>query len=484
MFLPFTNYRLIHSTFKYYSQMATSSNNKILIPPISVRGMVKLEKEKFRKLVQFPSIKIPKKLVNRILGLSFYNNYRLECLPRLKTFRNSESDDFKRLLFDPDKLSEAKEEQKEEIIKQIEGQINSKVEFENFSYQMEYDDWNTKNCLKAILPEDIECSGFEQCGHIIHLNLRGKLLSYRFVIGQILLDKIPRARTVINKLDILTNDYRIMDVELLAGEADYATELMENGIRYKLDYSKVFWNSRLITVHEKTVAQFDSNSVVFDVFAGIGPFILPAVKTKNVIKAYANDLNPDAIDFLKKNAKLNKANRIEGFVLDGAKFIQKIIPEKIILHCKEWEKDEELDKSTKYTFHVVMNLPGYSAEHLPYFNDFLGKFEEIRPLFENNFCSILVHCHFFVKADDDLPLSWYDKEARRIICEKMGIEDLEIKELFFNRKVSGRKNMYCARICLPVEYICKTNEKINGSFLEKFVEDDEEIFQIKRKKIA
>ena len=71
---------------------------------------------------------------------------------------------------------------------------------------------------------------------------------------------------------------------------------------------QVFWNSRLNTVHAKTVSQFDENSVVFDIFSGIGPFVLPAVKTKNVIKAYANDLNPSAIDFLKQNAKLNKAS--------------------------------------------------------------------------------------------------------------------------------------------------------------------------------
>jgi len=59
---------------------------------------------------------------------------------------------------------------------------------------MEYEDWTTKNCLKAILPENVEFSGFEQCGHIIHLNLREKLLPFRFVIGRILLDKIQRTR--------------------------------------------------------------------------------------------------------------------------------------------------------------------------------------------------------------------------------------------------------------------------------------------------
>uniref|UniRef100_A0A915N675 tRNA (guanine(37)-N1)-methyltransferase n=1 Tax=Meloidogyne javanica TaxID=6303 RepID=A0A915N675_MELJA len=368
--------------------MATSLN-KILSPPTSVKGMMELEKDKFRKLVELPSIKIPTKLVNRIVGLPLFNKYRLECLPRLKK------------------------------------QINSKVEFEKFCYLMEYEDWTTKNCLKAILPENVEFSGFEQCGHIIHLNLREKLLPFRFVIGKILLDKIQRTRTVINKLDSLTHDYRIMDVELLAGDADYATEVTENGIRYKLDYSKVFWNSRLITVHSKTVEQFDQNSVVFDVFCGIGPFILPAVKLKNVIKAYGNDLNPSAIDFLKQNAKLNKISedKIEGFVLNGAEFIQKIIPDKIYFHCKELENE----KLTNLVFHVVMNLPGYSAEHLLYFCGFLSKFEEIRNLFENNSFSILVHCHFFVKGHDDVPMSWYDKEAKRIVCEKMGMEDVEIK---------------------------------------------------------
>nr|CAD2206636.1 unnamed protein product [Meloidogyne enterolobii] len=442
MILPSTTCRLIQPTFKYYSQMATSVN-KILCPPTSVKEMMELEKDKFSKLIEFPSIKIPTKLVNRIAGLPLFNKYRLECLPRLK-------------------------EEKEEIIGQIEKQINSKVEFEKFCYLMEYEDWTTKNCLKAILPENVEFSGFEQCGHIIHLNLREKLLPFRFVIGRILLDKIQRTRTVINKLDSLTHDYRIMDVELLAGDADYATEVTENGIRYKLDYSKVFWNSRLITVHSKTVEQFDQNSVVFDVFC-----------------AYGNDLNPSAIDFLKQNAKLNKISedKIEGFVLNGAEFIQKIIPEKIYFHCKELKKE----KLTNLVFHVVMNLPGYSAEHLPYFCGFLSKFEEIRNLFENNSFSILVHCHFFVKGHDDVPMSWYDKEAKKIVCEKMGMEDVEIKELFFNRKVSTRKNMYCARIILPCKYIFDKNKEMGKEIEENFVENEiknEDELKIKRRKIV
>ena len=33
------------------------------------------------------------------------------------------------------------------------------------------------------------------------------------------------------------------------------------------------------------MAKFDRDSVIFDVFAGIGPFVLPAVKTRGVRKA-------------------------------------------------------------------------------------------------------------------------------------------------------------------------------------------------------
>lgn len=43
-----------------------------------------------------------------------------------------------------------------------------------------------------------QISGFEQCGHIVHLNLRDPMLPFRYVVGQILLDKNPSAKCVKN----------------------------------------------------------------------------------------------------------------------------------------------------------------------------------------------------------------------------------------------------------------------------------------------
>ena len=59
--------------------------------------------------------------------------------------------------------------------------------------------------LQRLLPEGCEVpSAYETVGHIAHLNLRDELLPWKHVIGQVLLDKNPSIRTVVNKVR-LTN---------------------------------------------------------------------------------------------------------------------------------------------------------------------------------------------------------------------------------------------------------------------------------------
>ena len=53
---------------------------------------------------------------------------------------------------------------------------------------------------QRLLPEGAEApASFETVGHIAHLNLRDALLPYKHVIGQVLLDKNPSLRTIVNK---------------------------------------------------------------------------------------------------------------------------------------------------------------------------------------------------------------------------------------------------------------------------------------------
>ncbi|KAL3103392.1 hypothetical protein niasHS_002578 [Heterodera schachtii] len=432
-----------------------------MFPPISAHGMLTLDRSKFTKSIQIPFVSVPVKCIDRVRLLSAVRAVCLERMPRLKpwhTPQNCDGSVERLLLFDPDKFGE---EATNDLAQQLSQTMDSSPEFGKMAYTMEYEDWDLRRCIQSVLPEGFEFSGFEQCGHIIHLNLREHLLPFRFTIGHILLDKIPSARTVLNKVDTLTHEFRVMDAELVAGEAEFMTEVVEHGLRYRLDYSKVFWNSRLSRVHSETFAKFDQNSVVFDAFAGVGPFILPAVKKRKVKKAFANDLNPASIEFMRESIRLNgiKEERIETYVMDGGEFIRKVIPEKVVEFCQNLRKEsDEIEGPSQrvlpLNFHVVMNLPGLSAQFLPHFRSFMSDFGSVRDVFEQ--CHFWIHCHFFIKGTADYEMEWYKKEAERIVAENMAIEVENLaqclKEVQLMRWVSTWKAMFCARILLPSDY--------------------------------
>lgn len=55
--------------------------------------------------------------------------------------------------------------------------------------------------MQRLLPAGVDAPGsFETVGHIAHLNLREEQLPYKHLIGQVLLDKNPHLRTVVNKV--------------------------------------------------------------------------------------------------------------------------------------------------------------------------------------------------------------------------------------------------------------------------------------------
>ena len=58
---------------------------------------------------------------------------------------------------------------------------------------------------------------------------------------------------MVNKLNSIDNTYRTFQMELLAGEPNYVTQTKESGYTYELDFSKVYWNSRLSELFIMTV---------------------------------------------------------------------------------------------------------------------------------------------------------------------------------------------------------------------------------------
>nr|GEV91140.1 tRNA (guanine(37)-N1)-methyltransferase 1 [Tanacetum cinerariifolium] len=285
-----------------------------------------------------------------------------------------------------------------------------------------YSYWQMNEVLEALLPKGmIVPSSFETVGHIIHLNLRDEHLPYKNVIAKVVLDKNkPKIQTVVNKIDAINNDFRTMQLEVLAGNHSLVTRVVENGFHLHVDLASVYWSSKLATERQRLLNCFTRSDVVCDVFAGVGPLAISAAK--KVKHVYANDLNPHAVDYMERNSVLNKLERkIEVFNMDGRRFIDAIFK----------------SKSSRPITQVVMNLPKDAAEYL---DAFKGIFRDAD---RNEELTLpMIHVYGFSKAED--PEFDFHKRIRIALSDVA----FEVK-MHKVRLVAPGKWMLCASFVLP-----------------------------------
>lgn len=306
---------------------------------------------------------------------------------------------------------------------------------------LDYSVWSAQQIVRAILPNDIDevTTSFETIGHIAHVNLRESQLDYKHVIGQVLLDKNkPRIRTIVNKTSDIQETFRFFKMELLAGSDDMIATVIENGCSFTFDFSQVYWNSRLHTEHRRVVNCLSSCDVVCDVFAGVGPFVVPAAKKG--CHVYANDLNPTAYRALCENSMINHVeNRIRTYNLDGRDFIKKLVEEitasQMLGKSATAGCDFQNSSISPMFSHVVMNLPAMAAQFLDVFK---GLFKDL-----TNVRLPTIYCYCFSKAADP------EEDAKHQCEHIMGIQiDSEVHRV---RDVAPNKVMLCVSFQLPPE---------------------------------
>ena len=211
-----------------------------------------------------------------------------------------------------------------------------------------------------------------------------------FPTGQVLLDKHPHIRTVVNKLGSIDTQFRFFNMELLAGEDNTVATVRENGCSFTFDFAKVYWNSRLHAEHERLVNQLGSGQAVVDMFAGVGPFALPAAKKGCVV--LANDLNPESHRYLLQNAHSNNVEeQLRGFNMDARDFVKEafsLLVQESACSGNGWP----LAKGS----HVILNLPESAVEFL---GSLRGVLAGLPPVLRAMVPLPQVHCYAFTKSD-------------------------------------------------------------------------------------
>ncbi|MFO7834360.1 MAG: class I SAM-dependent methyltransferase family protein [Halohasta sp.] len=118
------------------------------------------------------------------------------------------------------------------------------------------------------------------------------------------------ARSVLNRASKIKGELRVRDWELLAEREDSdsdrsPTETVhrEYGHEFLLDLAAVYFSPRLATERHRVVDQIEADEHVLDMFAGVGPFAIPAASRGAEVVAV--DLNETAVDYCRENARRN-----------------------------------------------------------------------------------------------------------------------------------------------------------------------------------
>lgn len=283
-----------------------------------------------------------------------------------------------------------------------------------FNLHLGFDQLTTGEVLRQLLPPGMDIpSAFETAGHLAHVNLRDEQLPYRELIGQVILAKNPHLRTIVNKVGVIDSTFRHFQLEVIAGEQDTLVEVIESGCRFRFDYARVYWNSRLQAEHGRLVEDFSAGAIVCDMFAGVGPFALPAARRG--CRVYANDLNPTSVEWLTKNAERNGV-KIAISNMDAREFVRDLVS----IRCTIPD-------------HFIMNLPASAHEFLDIFTEVATQ-----ELVER----AVVHCYVFCRIPEEDPLDKIEAGLGQAI-NRGGTQVRRVRD------VAPNKEMFCVSFKLP-----------------------------------
>ena len=269
-----------------------------------------------------------------------------------------------------------------------------------------------KETLKKIIPpkyHDILPRAFDIIGNIaiieLNRNEQTPLRPYIHKIGQMLLESHPNIKSVYEKASDIEGIYRTRKFNLIAGINRTETIHKENLCKYHVDIEQTFFSPRLAHERQRIAninSEFNSNGIIWDVFCGVGSFIIQISKQYPMSHYIGTDINYRAIELAKKNIELNK------------------IRSKIEFYCQDVKEISTFSTFTNLQHNIsrfIMNLPENSIQFLKYLPPFIQK------------GGSLLHIYQFNNKIDPI------QEAKEILEKELYNSGIKLKEYKFSKIV-------------------------------------------------
>jgi tRNA (guanine37-N1)-methyltransferase len=196
------------------------------------------------------------------------------------------------------------------------------------------------------------------------------------------------------------------------------------------------------TERERIVEILRPNDLVLDVFAGVGPFVVPASMLGCTV--YANDINPECFRWMQVNLKKNQPKKSPReyhiFNLDGREFLRTIALPHIDSYQHELVNSiEKRQTSLNSKIVILMNLPELALTFLDVVSEWLLVNTEEKQAW---LVPIHIYCYTFSRADDR------EEDVRQRLKTVLPNVHDEHVSCRFVRQTAPNKDMMCAHIRL------------------------------------
>ncbi len=178
--------------------------------------------------------------------------------------------------------------------------------------------------LKDQIPSGIPFpSGYHLVGHVALLHADSRMQPYLELIGETTLQYDLRIASVAVRVGATTGVTRLPDYTVIAGESQTTTTHVENGVRFRLDPTRITFSGGNKAERLRMGSVVRSGETVLDMFACVGQFALHMAKNRQT-RVKAIELNPEAYEFLVSNVRLNDLEDMVEAVLGDCREIHPV----------------------------------------------------------------------------------------------------------------------------------------------------------------
>ena len=185
-----------------------------------------------------------------------------------------------------------------------------------------------KDTLRGKLPlEELNSiyKSFDVIGDIAIIRIPEILLHRSEIIAEALMQQHKHIKAVWRQSSPVSGDFRLRELEWIAGEKKTETIHREHGCVFKVDIKEAYFSPRLGFERMRIANLVKDNEVVLNMFAGVGSYSVVIAKWSKAMKVYSIDINPVAVKYMRENTLLNKVvKKVDPLEGDAERFCARL----------------------------------------------------------------------------------------------------------------------------------------------------------------